>query len=271
MADGLADSWVSVRQQLDGPCFASVSDALLTLDTQRWPSLDALNAISQSNGICNGRQQPLRFVPPVDGGSAMSYEKQIAITGQVPTRQNLHDLFNALQWLSFPRLKSAINVEHVKRLQAGGEVEAKSRSKARDVLTMFDESGVLVASADPTLLSLLDKFAWRELFVARRRDVLANMRFYLVGHGLMERALNPFIGITGKAMLFRVDIADLDRRDVIDTAASAWLSYEGNLASAINLSPLPLLGVPGWDRRNEYAAFYDNTDYFRPGRLRNTK
>ena len=32
------------------------------------------------------------------------------------------------------------------------------------------------------------------------------------------------------------------------------------------LSPLPVLGIPGWWPDNERADFYDNTDYFRSGR-----
>jgi hypothetical protein len=271
VADGLADDWASVVEPLKGPIFASVSDVLSKLDRHAWPRLDLLDVISRDRGLQNAFQIPVRFVPPTETGSAMSYEIQIAASGEVPTRQNLHDLFNALQWLSFPQLKSAINAEHVKRLQAGGEGEAKARSKARDVLTMFDESGVIVASTDPSLLSLLQDFAWHELFVERRVDVLANMRFYLVGHGLMEKALAPFIGITGKAMLLPVDRAALDRRETLDASASVWLRDEQNLSSATNLAPLPLLGVPGWDPSNEHATFYANTDYFRPGRLRNTK
>jgi hypothetical protein len=269
VADGLTDTWVKVRKRLEDPIFASVAELLPKLDRQGWPSLDVLNVIGRNRGIGNAFQHPLRFVPPIDTGSAMSYEMQIATSGEVPTRENVHDLFNALQWLSFPQLKSAVNAEHVKRLQSGGEAEAKARSKARDVLTMFDESGVIVASTDSSLLSLLQKFAWRELFVERRADVLANMRFHLVGHGLMEKALAPFIGMTGKAMLLTVDGAVLDRRETLDAAASRWLGDEENLSSATNLAPLPLLGVPGWDPRNEHATFYDNTDYFRPGRLRN--
>jgi hypothetical protein len=27
-----------------------------------------------------------------------------------------------------------------------------------------------------------------------------------------------------------------------------------------------LLGMPGWDEANGVEAYYDNTDYFRPGR-----
>ena len=33
------------------------------------------------------------------------------------------------------------------------------------------------------------------------------------------------------------------------------------------LSPLPVLGVPGWWDGNEQEEFYDNTGYFRPGRI----
>lgn len=270
MADGLTDAWVKIRKRLEDPIFASVVELLPTLDRQGWPSLDVLNVISRNRGIGNAFQQPLRFIPLIDTGSAMSYEMQIATSGEVPTRENLHDLFNALQWLSFPQLKGTVNAEHVKRLRSGGEAEARARCKARDVLTMFDEGGVIVASTDSSLLSLLQNFAWRELFVERRADVLANMRFHLVGHGLMEKALAPFIGITGKAILLTVDPTDLDRADALDAAASAWLCDENNLTSATNLSPLPLLGVPGWDPRNEHATFYDNTDYFRTGRLRNS-
>ena len=32
------------------------------------------------------------------------------------------------------------------------------------------------------------------------------------------------------------------------------------------LQPLPVLGVPGWWPDNEAEGFYDNRDYFRPGR-----
>jgi len=32
------------------------------------------------------------------------------------------------------------------------------------------------------------------------------------------------------------------------------------------LSPLPVLGVPGWWPDNERESFYDDADYFRSGR-----
>jgi hypothetical protein len=38
------------------------------------------------------------------------------------------------------------------------------------------------------------------------------------------------------------------------------------LSHGRELSPLPVLGVPGWWGGNEQENFYENTDYFRPGR-----
>lgn len=212
--------------------------------------LDALNALAVQRGAL------VRFVPPAQDVSAVDYEMTIATTGEIPTRDNAHDFFNALQWLAFPQTKAAINAGHLRHSATIG-----MRPIARDVLTMIDESGVLVASADETLLTLLRKFKWRELFVDHRADVMTKMRFALIGHGLMERALNPFIGLTGKAVL--LNIAD---DESLDAAAARWIADDTHLASSRMLSPLPLLGIPGWDARNEPPEFYDNTEYFRPGR-----
>jgi len=274
VADGLTgDGWARLASQKGSPLFASVRKILDALDgggsevsNNDWPTLDQLNALSKARDLRNSNDKPIRFIQPVGAASAMAYELQIATTGEIPTRENLHDLLNAMQWLSFPQFKCTINAEHVKRLQCESGEEAKSRSKARDVLTMLDESGVIVASTDPSLLELLRSFQWRLLFVERRADVIECMRFHLVGHGLMEKALAPFIGITGKALLLSVTSDELDNTMLLDSRAADWLTHATNLASAQNLTPLPLLGIPGWDVRNQVAAFYDNTDYFRPGR-----
>ncbi len=266
MADGVEQvpapmDWRAAA--LQAPFFDGIRPLLNGLHGDFWPTLEQLNALAAAREVANMRGAAIRFVLPRTAAlSAMHYETQIANTGEVPTRDNWHDLFNALQWIGFPHLKSAINAQHVRLLSAGGVVEATARSVPRDVLTMFDESGVIVASADASLLELIRAFQWRELFVVRREEVIANMRFVLVGHGLMEKALSPFIGITAKAMLLHVDA----KAASLDHAAAAWLMEGGNLVSSQNLAPLPLLGIPGWDARNEFPTFYDNTDYFRPGR-----
>ncbi len=269
MEDGVAQSaWAQLQPRLASPVFDAVRGARDALDPMDWPTLAALNAASAARALRNTNGQPIRFVAPTRASSAMDYEMQIATTGEIPTRENLHDLFNALQWLSLPNSKSTINREHVQRLAHGGDQESKSRSRERDVLTMFDESGVIVASSDATLLELLRNFQWRTLFVDHRDEVIANMRFYLVGHGLMEKALAPFIGITGKSILLSVTNEQLDDMRLLDRATAEWLSIPAHLSSAQHLAPLPLLGVPGWDARNEAASFYDNTDYFRSARTR---
>lgn len=247
---------------LSGAFFDGVRPWLQQLDAECGPSLARLNALAASMQACNSSGKLIRFVPPSDSSaSAMHYETHIAATGEVPTRENWHDLFNALQWLGFPQMKATINARHAEFLRTRGAGEARSRSVPRDVLTMVDESGVLVASEDESLLELIRQFRWCELFVDRREQVKEDMCFVLVGHGLMEKAMAPFIGLTGKAILLNLSAgADLD------AAAAEWLRDDANLSSAHQLAPLPLLGIPGWDARSEDPAFYLDTSYFRPGR-----
>ncbi|MEP7154595.1 MAG: DUF3025 domain-containing protein [Betaproteobacteria bacterium] len=258
-------SWADAATILPAPYFDGIRAPLQELQcgSKVWPTLEQLNALSSQADVRNASGRSMRFVAPqADATSAMHYETQIANTGEVPTRDNWHDLFNALQWIAFPAMKSSLNAQHLRLLAAGGAKEATARSTPRDVLTMFDESGVVVASADDSLLALIRKFDWRTLFVERRRDVESKMHFVLVGHGLMEKSLKPFIGLTAKAMLLNMDV----RNTSIDHAVAGWLKDDANLQSSHNLAPLPLLGIPGWDVRNESASFYQNTDYFRPGR-----
>ncbi len=263
--DAAALSWAGAQAALDAAFFDGIRPWLAALPRESWPTLEALDALSASAGIRNARGQPIRFVP-LQGGltSAMHYETQIADAGRVPTRDNWHDLFNALQWLAFPAMKATISRRHAEWLNARGAAEAKSRSVQRDVLTMVDESGILVASGDDSLLELIRQFRWRELFVERRDEVKAKMRFVLVGHGLMEKSLLPFIGITAKAVLLHID-ADAS----LDAAAASWLEHDDHLQSSQNLAPLPMLGIPGWDTRNDDPHFYADAGYFRPGRRPN--
>jgi hypothetical protein len=224
-----------------------------------WNALGGHHDRESLNALAASRGARVRFVAPPSNLTGVGYERAIAASGEVPTRDNAHDFFNALQWLAFPRTKTAINEGHLRHMSPANG----TRPAARDVLTMVDESGIIVASDDPGLLDLLREFRWRALFVDRRMDVVAHMRFALIGHGLMEKALRPFIGLTGKAILLHID-SDTS----LDAAAAGWLMDDAHLLRPHALAPLPLLGVPGWDARNENPAFYDDTAYFRPGRRR---
>ena len=258
-------AWHAATGALASPFFEGIRALLGELESDTWPTLVQLNALAAKRQVVNARGAPIRFVAPtIDAISAMRYETLIADTGEVTTHDTWHDLFNALQWIAFPLLKSAINAQHARLLVAGGSAEASSRSAPRDVLTMFDESGVIVASADASLLDLIRNFGWQDLFVARRADVIADMRFVLIGHGLLEKSLTPFVGITAKAMLLKIDA----KTAALDCTAADWLMDDAHLDDSPQLAPLPLLGIPGWDARNESPEFYANTHYFRPGRRR---
>ena len=255
-------SWQDAAEILRTPFFDGVRPLLQKLQGG-WPTLEQLNRMSREVRAFNADGMPICFAPPREGpGSAVHYEMGIATSGEIPTRQNWHDLFNALQWLAYPLLKARLNAQHVRMIREEGAGKGAIRSAPRDVLTMFDESGIIVASADPTLLALLRNFQWHALFVERRQDVVDNMRFVLAGHGLMEKSLRPFIGLTAKAMLLDIDAAAPE----LDHASADWLNNRPHLDDSHNLSPLPLLGIPGWDARNESADFYQNSAYFRTGR-----
>jgi hypothetical protein len=53
----------------------------------------------------------------------------------------------------------------------------------------------------------------------------------------------------------------------LDTRIAAHLSDLGRLRATRELAVVPVLGVPGWCADNEREAYYDDRDYFRPGRL----
>jgi hypothetical protein len=145
------------------------------------------------------------------------------------------------------------------------------RGTARDVLTLLDESGVLVACADDSLAGLLREFQWKALFCERRADVLSGMRFVVFGHALQEQALHPHPGITGKCLFIATDhegllqaLPELLAR--LDAGTAALIDAPDLLGSTRSLAPLPLLGIPGWDAASESDRYYDNRAVFRPGR-----
>ena len=165
---------------------------------------------------------------------------------------NRHDLFNALCWLAFPRTKARINALHAAAIAR----EGAHRGRLRDLLTILDEGGVLVACADPELNNLIREFRWKELFWEQRARTQATMRFLVLGHATLEQALAPWPGITCKALF--IDSA----RDA-DAQAAAWLGHLPADASPRLLVPLPVFGFPGWLPEGERAAFYDDARYFR--------
>ena len=237
------------------PAFAPYRNLLDTLDGKT--SLDVLNTLAAELDIRHG-DKPLRFAAAGGPLSAASYETGIADTGLVPTREdNRHDFLNALVWLRFPHLKSALNLRHCQTLEQHPG-ESKQRGRLRDQLTLLDESGLLAVSSKPDLLELLREKRWLELFWEARADVSRHMRFIIVGHGLLEKCLAPFPGMTAKCLLLTTQEI---RLDALDKLAAASIRD----AETLELPPMPVQGIPGWDD-NENKAYYQNTKIFRPAR-----
>ena len=70
------------------------------------------NRLAADRQLRNHRGLPLRFIPQSGLPEDTGYEAHISATAQVPTRDNLHDFFNALAWLHFPNIKQALNALH---------------------------------------------------------------------------------------------------------------------------------------------------------------
>jgi hypothetical protein len=240
--------------------------------SDNWPTREQLATLLADSAIVSGGDKPVRPAAPLSLAAPiqLDYEARCYLTGELETREeNWHDLFNALVWLTFPRAKAKINTRHYHALQ--GSPDSNKRSPERDALTLFDECGVIVASDDASLLDLLRGFSWKELFWRRRHDLLTHMRVYLFGHGLYEQALQPYIGLTGKAVLFSVESSFLElplewQLASLDDELAALIGNTEKFKRTSELSPLPILGVPGWMDGNGEEIFYDNTAYFRPGR-----
>lgn len=260
---------------LASPLLESLRPVLRRCPAAKFPAIADLNALAGERGLRNANGQAIRFVAQENTrprGFESSYEVRVYREGTVPTRAaNWHDLFNALAWIAFPRTKAEINRIHHREMLA--RAEAGSRGTARDVLTLFDEGGVIVACGEAELAGLLREFRWKDLFWHRRERVKQAMRFFVIGHAICERALDPYKGLTAKALIldlpapyfvqpFETQLAEAD------AGASSRLGCAQALASTRNLAPLPLCGVPGWNAANENESFYDDAAVFRPGRRR---
>lgn len=236
--------------------------------TPDWPSLDWLNAQADDRMLRNASGQPLRFVEQASARGALAYEQHIFATGEIPTRRgNWHDWFNALSWLRFPRLKAALNRRHV---EAGDE--ASLRGRVRDALTLFDECGIIVAYCRSNDAVCLQAHGWTDIWWTQRNEAGQRLNYTLFGHSEFEKGLAPFRGWTAKALWVQVSDTWLAmpreaQLDWLDATLGEDIGAGRMLRHPRDLTPLPVLGVPGWwSAQNE--LFYADTDYFRPKRQR---
>jgi hypothetical protein len=123
---------------------------------------------------------------------------------------------------------------------------------------------------------------WKGLFWGQRGRWGKEWTIRIFGHALMEKLEEPYLSFTAHCICLR---ARTDEWNDVDGALEAWIkarsgqpgeSQDGSpetketlqepTLSPRSLSPLPIMGVPGWHPENSEAVFYDNARVFRPGR-----
>jgi hypothetical protein len=229
-----------------------------------FPPCEQLNAML-AHDLRSASDAAIRFTASteLDDGA---YEQRIYTTGQVSTRpDNWHDLFNALVWMRFPRIKLAMNTMHY---NASAQSMSGSRGAQRDALTLFDECGVIVFSAEHEPLEALAQRQWPRLF--QSDEVKHKAQYVICGHAMLEKFLSPYKAMTAKALLVRVNADTMKLpKEILLTELDkhlAGLLLNGEiLQSPACLTPLPLSGIPGWwpsGQQNE--DFYLDQNVFRP-------
>jgi hypothetical protein len=250
------------------PAFAPYARWLEAGSFAEIPACAALDGHARAAGLALPGGTRVRFVPAsARRGRALDYERRIAETGEVAVRGgSLHDFCNALAWLAFPRTKAALNAVHVAARPAPA---AGSRARARDAATLLDESGLLVACADPWRVRLWEAHEWRAAFGDIGEAGARPLRAVAVGHGLLAKCVVPYRAITAHALVLPIPAGPLPDEPgalaaALDAAAARRIAEAGDTWSPESLLPLPIAALPGWDSERLGARLFDDVSVFRP-------
>jgi len=255
-----------------------LADQLAAAHPAVWPDIRDYQQLLNMNATqpYTGNGAALQFVCQGEKPATFDqhYEPRIYLSGEVQTReQNWHDFFQVLVWNLFPATKIQLNALHyhsaLKRKTA--TPPQANRSSLENAITLFDECGIIIAASDPSLLTLIRNHQWKELFWHRRAELKKKLHCIVFGHALYEKALQPYIGMTGNALLLDVDesfhaLSAPLRIKKLDNSVATVFSAPKHPINTRMLTPFPLLGIPGWDPDNDNEVYYDNRDYFRPRR-----
>ena len=222
-----------------------------------------LAGLSAPDALNAEHAAPVRFVPQGDLPAGMAYEAFIFDTNQVPTREGLHDFFNALCWMEFPRTKKRLNYLQAEQIAQLGI--AAERGAVRDAITLFDENAALLQAPDVLWDALLAK-DWNAVFHTHR-DLWQQSQLILFGHALIEKLVFPRKSITAhvyRASTAITSIANKAELQQLDEWLAADLTAEKLAAKPF--AHLPVLGVPGWWADNAQPDFYADETVFRAPR-----
>ena len=240
---------------------------------------DLQQPLPQTKPALNNQAQTLQFVSQKALLAGEAYERFIGTTGNIPTRDNLHDLFNGSIWLTFPKTKALLNYYHMLEIKEQGI--GASRGRVRDTITVFDENGAILVTAESSIGKALIDFNWQESLVAPRDkwdepkqlNKQAQAAVYIFGHALLEKLLHPRKALCAHSIVINVtqDFFALSLSERINLLDQKVADYMDALLSQPDvtprkLSPLPILGVPHYWAENANSSFYDDSHVFRSGR-----
>ncbi|MEY3900882.1 MAG: hypothetical protein RL189_188 [Pseudomonadota bacterium] len=258
------------------------------LHPNAFPDLRALSLVAAEDSVAEVRSGggfPIRFVKQQrvmrnrrnDLGWHANYQLRIFLTGEVPSRpDNWHDFFNAWTWIYLPKLKAAINSRHFSCIDETSEFPWKTgggnRSREQDMLTLFDEGGLLVVTDDDGLWDLLSTRRWQDFFREYGTNDCQRVMFIPVGHALFECALkgHPRLHASCIRVNCRPSEFSLSTREgwknalaTVDELAALKISRRTHLRSPDELHALPIWGIHGWHPRAGEDAFLSDSSYFR--------
>lgn len=251
------------------PLFNSIREASLPFSTLiNWPTLAQFAAEFKIRNIKSYSDKPVRPVAQAGAPEKFEdhYESRIYLAGELQTRlENWHDFFNAMCWLQFSKIKSALNALHFE--QSKTRQPGTNRSPLENALTLFDECGAVIVADDDLLLELIRHHQWKDLFREHKELFGKHIQCYVVGHAMHEKSLAPYIGMTTHSVLLKQGSdffhqGYLQQLEAVDQlVADLWINRR--IEQPKDLQPFPLLGVPGWWHQEQDEAFYANDAYFR--------
>lgn len=240
---------------------------------------DLQQPLPQTKPALNNQAHTLQFVSQNELPEGEAYERFIGTTGNIPTRDNLHDLFNGSIWLTFPKTKALLNYYHMLEIDQQGI--GASRGRVRDTITVFDENGAILVTAESSIGEALVDFDWQESLVAPRDkwdnpkqlNKQAQAAVYIFGHALLEKLLHPRKALCAHSIVINVTqdffaLSLSERINLLDQKVADYMDalLSGPDVSPRKLSPLPILGVPHYWAENANSSFYDDSHVFRSGR-----
>jgi hypothetical protein len=234
----------------------------------------AANRIACQQDLRTTSNHRVVFVPQHTLAADIAYEAHIHASGEVPTRDNLHDFFNTLAWLHFPQIKKTLNALHaasqLEAAKTSGTVGTLgTRGRARDAATLFDENAALFICSDPQSAEALREHQWIHLLQHSSETFFSKTAVVLFGHALIEKLVRPYKAITAHVWITMVEPNWFERTpaqriDALDHGVAEAISKG---FSSADFAHLPVLGVPGWWPQQD-EDFYEDPAVFRA--LRNT-